>query len=583
MSCTLFSQEKSVVTVFEFLEDSGASTALSKAVTRSFETQLHQTGRYQLIEKNQFNNVLSQQGFEISGITEDSEAIEIGKILNSEYIIVGSITKLSSLFIVSARLISITTGQIEKAEQIMGETEKALIENIYFLAVKIAGGSKPPSSPQETSNQKEQIKGLLYIKSDSTVMDFKIFDNSNNLITSGETPQAIELTLGKYQLKATDKDNLYLDFSENITIDSDNKKTVSINPVKNFYMLSIEGSTVDGNKISGDLFIDGRGVGKLPFNGPVNLKAHDIKFIPSNDWYQIWENHLSPSGDHKDKKIAFELEPIIVKMTILTNPTVECSLYLNGKFMGLTPDRFMIPCGFNTIRLTGSRENGSAIDITQNIEVSMEQDGTTMTLDIIKISSTPSSIALTSPSSNAPAFKPEIKTKLNGDGQMDITISNKILTGLDESNTFYCVGVNIGYLFDIEGHKLHAGLLWDYTTFKPKSSLFESNEEEEEVLRFSFAGDFFYRYKISSGVTFGLHWAPGVSVEQDAVFDFIFDTERIFHAAFQNDLAASVGIDFAQDWLGVYWKVGVRTRTTKSETEAELINAIGVTLNLDLF
>ena len=68
---------------------------LGEAAADELVTQLFQTGKFTVIEREQINAILSEQDFGQSGRVNSSQAADIGRILGVQVIVTGSITKFS--------------------------------------------------------------------------------------------------------------------------------------------------------------------------------------------------------------------------------------------------------------------------------------------------------------------------------------------------------------------------------------------------------------------------------------------------------------------------------------------------------
>ncbi|MGD8327783.1 MAG: CsgG/HfaB family protein [Acidobacteriota bacterium] len=68
---------------------------LGEAAADEFVTQLFQSGKFSVVEREQINAILAEQDFGQSGRVRPDQAAEIGRILGVQVILTGSITKFS--------------------------------------------------------------------------------------------------------------------------------------------------------------------------------------------------------------------------------------------------------------------------------------------------------------------------------------------------------------------------------------------------------------------------------------------------------------------------------------------------------
>jgi hypothetical protein len=117
---------KIFVAVFDFDARAGIGQGEAASLSDIFSSQLAQTGKYILVERNGIKRILSEQGFQQSDACSSVEClVEVGKILKVEKIFSGTIGKIGKLYTVSIQLINVSTGQIEmsKGRQHEGEIE----------------------------------------------------------------------------------------------------------------------------------------------------------------------------------------------------------------------------------------------------------------------------------------------------------------------------------------------------------------------------------------------------------------------------------------------------------------------------
>ncbi|MDO8734747.1 MAG: kelch repeat-containing protein [Elusimicrobiota bacterium] len=77
-----------------------------------FRTELVQTGMFNVIEKASMDKILSEAAFQQSGCTTTERAVQIGKILNVQQMVVGSLSKLMDTYFITTNLVDVETGKI---------------------------------------------------------------------------------------------------------------------------------------------------------------------------------------------------------------------------------------------------------------------------------------------------------------------------------------------------------------------------------------------------------------------------------------------------------------------------------------
>lgn len=151
----------------------------AEAVTSLFETQLIKTKAFIVIEQNDINAILDAQEISVSDCTDEACAVEIGKLLAAEKIILGSLTKIGDTYILTAKLVDIVKGVSEKAASMEVESSRALIKKTSELARLISGITVDEADlSQEERDWKKRIDKLNERyqnkeKNDAQVVEFE--------------------------------------------------------------------------------------------------------------------------------------------------------------------------------------------------------------------------------------------------------------------------------------------------------------------------------------------------------------------------------------------------------------------------
>ena len=142
LSITLFSspayaQNKPMVAVLPF-SPVGVSEAEAQILTRLFETALVNTNAFYVIEQTQAGEILEAQEYSLGGCTDEACAVEIGKLLAAENIILGTVSKLGAKFIVTGKIIDVTSGKNIRADSVEGMAIEDMTGQVNILAARLA-------------------------------------------------------------------------------------------------------------------------------------------------------------------------------------------------------------------------------------------------------------------------------------------------------------------------------------------------------------------------------------------------------------------------------------------------------------
>jgi TolB-like protein len=108
------------------LEGENVSRDQVNILTSRLSSQLLKSGVFRLVERQEMETILKEQGFQQAGCTSSRCAVEIGQIVNVEQIVAGSVGYTDGLWVISLRMIDVGNGRIVKTSET--ETEGSFKE-----------------------------------------------------------------------------------------------------------------------------------------------------------------------------------------------------------------------------------------------------------------------------------------------------------------------------------------------------------------------------------------------------------------------------------------------------------------------
>jgi TolB-like protein len=174
--------QKLTFAVLNIKGGSEISTGEAEIISDRLRIEIFKTGLVDMMEREQMQSILKEQGFQASGAcTDEGCMVQMGQMLGVQFLIAGSIGKLGTLFLVNARSVNVATGKIEKvvSVDIKGNIEdvvdelpriaRQLTSSDVAEPIVVYNATKPPapSSPPPSSES-----GSSSIPSDS--LDDKI-------------------------------------------------------------------------------------------------------------------------------------------------------------------------------------------------------------------------------------------------------------------------------------------------------------------------------------------------------------------------------------------------------------------------
>ncbi|MFH1415576.1 MAG: PorV/PorQ family protein [Elusimicrobiota bacterium] len=102
-------------------------SAMDAAIVSDFiRTELVKTQSFNVLDRQNMERLLEEQSFQMTGCTNEECAVQMGKVLNVKYMIVGSFSKFLDTYYINANLVDVETGQIVGGESEECATGKEL-------------------------------------------------------------------------------------------------------------------------------------------------------------------------------------------------------------------------------------------------------------------------------------------------------------------------------------------------------------------------------------------------------------------------------------------------------------------------
>ena len=150
----MLSEGKTTLALLDF-DGRGINAMEAATLTDRLMTELAKTDAVILVERNQMNEILEEQGFQQSGCTSAECAAEVGALLGVQNMVSGSFGKLGDTYTIDAKIFSVGTGATIRAvsKTYSGKVD-GLITEIEVLAWELVGLTPPQAliEKQKLSN-----------------------------------------------------------------------------------------------------------------------------------------------------------------------------------------------------------------------------------------------------------------------------------------------------------------------------------------------------------------------------------------------------------------------------------------------
>lgn len=163
-------QEKPVITVFDFQYSEKIDESEMTSIISLLASELFKTGNYTVIDIQQRDALLGEMQFSLSGLTDEQNLLELGKLLSAESIVTGKIGTVGGRMVMSAKMLETETARIESTADGVYNNIGELLDDIHNIALTLAGLENETrevlleedlSSPQAGNLGKDR-KGLAF-------------------------------------------------------------------------------------------------------------------------------------------------------------------------------------------------------------------------------------------------------------------------------------------------------------------------------------------------------------------------------------------------------------------------------------
>lgn len=154
------SPKKTNIAVINLKSSSGVTAGEAELISDRLRGELFNTGKINVMERDQMQEILKEQGFQQSGACSNEACmVEIGQLLGVEQLVSGSLGKVGSMFLVNLRIIDVKTAKIIKvvSEDIKGDIED-VVSNLPGIAVKLVSEATTAPIPIAVEDKKKEEK-----------------------------------------------------------------------------------------------------------------------------------------------------------------------------------------------------------------------------------------------------------------------------------------------------------------------------------------------------------------------------------------------------------------------------------------
>lgn len=163
----LTENQKRTIAVLEFVDLRGNVTDFGRFIAEELITNLYETKKFKVIERQLINKIITEQKLSLTGIVDHTSAQKLGRLLGVDAIATGTVTDLGKSLRVNARLIDTTTGEIFGVAQ----TEVVKDDAVTRL---MSGNDSSTTSEDPRKNQSSQQPKSKSQKVDAQFFTFEL-------------------------------------------------------------------------------------------------------------------------------------------------------------------------------------------------------------------------------------------------------------------------------------------------------------------------------------------------------------------------------------------------------------------------
>lgn len=145
-------EKKPIITVLD-LQTNNISQSDMKSIVTFLSAELFETGAYTVIDSGQRDALLSELEFSMSGCTDETCQLEVGKMLAAELIVVGDIGKIGERIVITLKVLNTETSETLNTAKAVYTNITELIDDLGNIAIRISG----KQNLAETKDTAEEI------------------------------------------------------------------------------------------------------------------------------------------------------------------------------------------------------------------------------------------------------------------------------------------------------------------------------------------------------------------------------------------------------------------------------------------
>jgi len=156
---TINAQEQKIsAAVMELEAREGIPAGTIFSLSDYLRIQLVNTEKFTIVTRENMEQILKEQNFQMSGCTSQECVIQMGQLIGVRKMFTGTIGKIGQTYLLTLKMIDVESGKIEKAviEECSKCEEDALLTSMKNIVNKIVGLSTTEKIPEKITKKEEK-------------------------------------------------------------------------------------------------------------------------------------------------------------------------------------------------------------------------------------------------------------------------------------------------------------------------------------------------------------------------------------------------------------------------------------------
>jgi len=311
--------------------------------------ELFKTGQFTVIERQQMENILKEQGFQQSGCTATECVIEVGQLLGVEKMVAGSVGQVGAVYTISLRVINVGSGALERTavRDCRCTIEDILTTTIAQAAAELAGTTVAVTTPL----RREEGVGMLYIASNPPGAQIILDGRPRREVTPATLDR---LPAGEHILRLL-KEHLVAEQQVTIIRDDLVKLTIELHPGTGSLFVTSE-------TLEAEVVVDGQRAGTTPLLlKDIVAGPHTVRVARAD--YLTWEDQVVVPFSERANVPAI-LQPCGY-LDALVEPA-GATISVDGKPLGRSPVS-RVPLAVGEHRVVAALANYDSLEWIVNV------------------------------------------------------------------------------------------------------------------------------------------------------------------------------------------------------------------------